>query len=451
MNNKDNDVEKKTADQFDDINQKQEEEKLSSISFEVPELKEFDTANIFEVENTASKRVRFGKRSDRRAKVKVKNYSEDLNVPSTDDILSGISEEHKEMSKQVEQEQEDRQAREEDEALVSAGLLNAVNSLNENKQPKKEEENPADTIVLKEESAIEVEPVVQEQGNARLSAHDLKNEQDHPIKTGSVVYENIERSYVQPIDLEVDSSLYNDVKIIANGADKRNLETADTPKSDIKIEKHKSSFVNYPRIEEYLDNQSAKGLHFVKTDGKKYYFLKGMAEPYYYQIVYFKDEPTESELLELESEGWLLIDELDSRRKKDAGWYFFRNLKMTEDEKEKVINNDQEKLRYFKKEASSYRSTMFLLFICIVCCAWTGYDQFFLFRGYWWIAVAAGVIALLCLIFFIANARICSRNQKRAKLLKKKLKAIKRMEKEGIVMNENEIEQDWEELENKNS
>ena len=50
-------------------------------------------------------------------------------------------------------------------------------------------------------------------------------------------------------------------------------------------------YAEYPKIEAYLQKKSNEGYHFVRHEGKKYYFRKGQPRTYYYSMDYFVDEP----------------------------------------------------------------------------------------------------------------------------------------------------------------
>ena len=210
-------------------------------------------------------------------------------------------------------------------------------------------------------------------------------------------------------------------------------------------------YAEYPKIEEYLQRKSNEGYHFVRHEGKKYYFRKGQPKTYYYSMNYFVDEPDADQWREWEADGWKLVSKSDGKKKSDAGWFTFRNEE-EDGEYRKEIDNDSEKFHFFKKYSSSCRSTMFLVFICMACCVVTGLLQIY-FQGYLaGIALCAGLF-LISFIVFCMYGRMLRKSKKRARELKSKLRVreIRANERSkdfyDTSESEEELDTDWNTLE----
>ena len=185
-------------------------------------------------------------------------------------------------------------------------------------------------------------------------------------------------------------------------------------------DKKRFSTTDYRKIEDYLTHESAQGFHFVRSDGNKYYFNKSEPRNYYYKVLYFAKEPDDSYWNALEKQGWKRIEQVPSRHKRDAGWYIMRNEKKP-GQLPKDIENEEEKYRYFSKLSSSCRSTMFLLFIVMVCSAIAVFLQYY-FKGYIAVMAASAVLFLIALWIFLVYARMLSKARKQASLLSARIR-----------------------------
>ncbi len=177
---------------------------------------------------------------------------------------------------------------------------------------------------------------------------------------------------------------------------------------------------DYRKIEEYLNDESQQGFHYTHHEGHHYYFVKGRPHNYYYKVLYFSKEPDDDYWQSLEKEGWKRMDTQPSRHKKDVGWVVVRNEKK-EGELSKDIDNEKEKYRYFNKFSSSCRSTMFLLFIVMVCSAiacWLQYE----FQGFLAVMIASGVLFVIALWMFLVYARMLRKSRKQASLLSARIR-----------------------------
>lgn len=203
---------------------------------------------------------------------------------------------------------------------------------------------------------------------------------------------------------------------------------------------------DYKKTEDYLNKQSRQGFHYVHHEGKKFYFIKGKPHNFYYKILYFSKEPSEEYWDRLEQDGWKEIDTSPSRNRRDAGWYVVRNERK-EGDLSKVIANEEEKYRYFSKFSSSCRSTMFLLFVIMVCCLLTMWLQYE-FKGFMEAIIISGVLFVIALYFFIVYARMLNKSRKQASLLAARLRLADNDPKYQALLHakdsDEELEQAWE-------
>ena len=210
-------------------------------------------------------------------------------------------------------------------------------------------------------------------------------------------------------------------------------------------------YAEYPKIEEYLQDKSSEGYHFVRHEGKKYYFRKGQPRTYYYSMDYFVDEPDADQWRQWEADGWKLVSKSEGKKKSDAGWFTFRNEE-EDGEYRKEIDNDSEKYRFFKKYSSSCRSTMFLVFICMACCIVTGLLQIY-FQGYLAGIALCAALLLISFIVFCMYGRMLRKSKRRARELKSKLRLreIRANERSkdfyDTSESEEELDTDWNTLE----
>lgn len=225
----------------------------------------------------------------------------------------------------------------------------------------------------------------------------------------------------------------------------------DLDDEDLYEERKSFLYAEYPKIEAYLQEKSKEGYHFVRQEGKKYFFRKGTPKTYYYSMNYYVNEPDADQWRDWEADGWKLVSKSDGKKKSDAGWFTFRNEE-EDGEYRKEIDNDSEKYRFFRKYSSSCRSTMFLVFICMACCVVTGLLQVY-FQGYLaGIALCAGLF-LISFIVFCTYGRMLRKSKKRARELKSKLRLREsrineaRKDVYDTSESEEELDTDWNTLE----
>ena len=216
----------------------------------------------------------------------------------------------------------------------------------------------------------------------------------------------------------------------------------DVYRYDEYLDKQRFLLSDYKKTEEYLNKQSRQGYHYVHHEGKKYYFIKGKPHDFYYKILYFAKEPSDEYWDKLEDDGWKEIDTQPSRNKRDAGWYVVRNEKK-EGDLSKVIENEEEKYRYFSKFSSSCRSTMFLLFVVMVCSALTMWLQYE-FKGFKAVIIASTVLFVIALWVFLVYARLLNKSRKQASLLSARMRLADNDPEYQAMLHAHDTDQDLE-------
>ena len=413
---------------LDDLTQN---DKLSPLDFKEPELRGFDASEIFELEETQPEKkshLIFGKRSARRANVKIKENvmgeeesEEDLDITEPFSFVLDSREKSAPVTKRP--------------AIV-------VNTEEEEEEPEETIEGPveiedAEEVVESEEEPVEIE-------------EDKESDEDMEV----VFDEMDEDEEEEPVEIEEDKELDEAMEVVFDEMDEDEEEEEDDSdhrglyddEEDLDLYEDKKRFLlsQYSIVEDYLHEQSSDGYHFVRHEGKKYYFVEGEPKNFYYSIDYFRDEPSDEQWELWERDGWKLISKEPGKRKKDAGWFIFRNYQK-EGEYKKEIDNDDEKYRFFKKYSNSCRSTLFLIFICMFCCIVTAFLQY-KFKGYLWGIGICAVVFLLSLIFFIAYLRMLRHSKKRVRLLKARLR-VKESNRVQITNTEYNISESEEDLE----
>lgn len=393
---------------LEELRQLKRTDRIKSLDIHEPELKGFNAENIFHIDEEPEKKTLFGKRSAR-SHVKINENIFDDEVSQSVDITPDTSIE------EVEAPIEKR---------VVEPVIGKRAEKSEVEEPKKvvietidaDEDFTTESIEneLKDFNAKSVEKV-----EKPSEIVEEKDEDSQPVLTSEDVYDNDDEE-----DTE-DDNLYE--------------------------ERKKFLYAEYPKIEQYLQDKSSEGYHFVRHEGKKYFFRKGQPKTYYYSMNYFVDEPDADQWRQWEADGWKLVSKSDGKKKSDAGWFTFRNEE-EDGEYRKEIDNDSEKFSFFKKYSSSCRSTMFLVFICMACCVVTGLLQIY-FQGYLaGIALCAGLF-LISFIVFCMYGRMLRKSKKRARELKSKLrvKEIRANERSknfyDTSESEEELDTDWNTLE----
>ena len=391
-------------------------DRIKSLDIHEPELHDFNAENIFHIDEEPEKKTIFGKRSAK-THVKINENIFDDEVAESVDITPSTSIE--EVEAPIE-----KHVVEEPKTVVEEPVIEEKPKFIE-EEPKFVEEEPK--FVEEEPKKIVVEKLdVDDDFTTESIENELKSFNAKPIEEEQPVQEVLD-------DEEDFEDEYED------------------DDEDLYEERKKFLYAEYPKIEQYLQDKSSEGYHFVRHEGKKYFFRKGQPKTYYYSMNYFVDEPDADQWREWESEGWKLVSKSDGKKKSDAGWFTFRNEE-EDGEYRKEIDNDSEKFRFFKKYSSSCRSTMFLVFICMACCVVTGLLQVY-FQGYLaGIALCAGLF-LISFIVFCMYGRMLRKSKKRARELKSKLRVreIRANERSkdfyDTSESEEELDTDWNTLE----
>ena len=394
---------------LEELRQLKRTDRIKSLDIHEPELKGFNAENIFHIDEEPEKKTLFGKRSAR-SHVKINENIFDDEVSQSVDITPDTSIE------EVEAPIEKR---------VVEPVIGKRAEKSEVEEPKKvvietidaDEDFTTESIEneLKDFNAKSVEKV-----EKPSEIVEEKDEDSQPVLTSEDVYDNDD-------------------------------EEEDTEDDNLYEERKKFLYAEYPKIEQYLQDKSSEGYHFVRHEGKKYFFRKGQPKTYYYSMNYFVDEPDADQWRQWESEGWKLVSKSEGKKKSDAGWFTFRNEE-EDGEYRKEIDNDSEKFSFFKKYSSSCRSTMFLVFICMACCVVTGLLQIY-FQGYLAGIALCAALLLISFIVFCMYGRMLRKSKKRARELKSKLrvKEIRANERSknfyDTSESEEELDTDWNTLE----
>lgn len=224
--------------------------------------------------------------------------------------------------------------------------------------------------------------------------------------------------------------------------------------SDLYEEKKHFMFSEYVLEEDYLEEQSQMGYHYVKRDGKRFFFRKGDPKDYYYQVNYYKEEPSADVKAQWKADGWKLLSISNSKNKKDAGWYILRNEEKTGEYRKKIAN-EEEKFAFFKKYRNSCRSTLFLIFVCMVVCAICTAIQVYSSGQIYSIGILIGiavcvVLFFIALIAFISYYRLLRGATKQANLLNARIRLKERKQSAADlqqVKSDAELDSEWEKVE----
>lgn len=219
--------------------------------------------------------------------------------------------------------------------------------------------------------------------------------------------------------------------------------------TDYDLYEDRKSFMlsDYRKQDEYLSKQAKQGYHFVRREGRKYYFHKKAPGSYYYRTLYFSSEPTQEQWDEWAKDGWELVSRSPAKKKKEAGWVVMRQREVF-DELHKDIDNELEKYKFFKAYASSCRSTMFMLFVCMAVCAVTAFLQW-QFKGYPAAIVLSGILFAISFIVFLMYGRMLRKAKKEARLLRARWR---NKERDSELFNLNNLEsqedldEEWEKM-----
>lgn len=342
-------------------------------------------------------KVYFGKRANRHAsQVKIKTNEFDNTQPIIEDIR--FSQELKDI---------EGDSPSEPEEVVE-------------NQPEPVQEQPLEKENIPEETAkpvIEDKEVVEEVITSEV------------VETPETIEEDVEEveEFEETEDIDDELEEYDEEDEVEEEEINDSDETEavfNEEEDELFMEKKKFLLSQYQKQEAYLEQKSKEGYHFVRHVGKKFYFIQGEPADYYYSINYFAEEPDADQWREWEQDGWKLVSRSPAKKKREAGWFIFRNTER-KGEYRKEIDNEEEKYRFYRKYSNSCRSTMFLIFMCMAMCAVAAYLQW-VFRGYLWGFALCGVVFLIAFIVFCMYGRMLRNSKKTARMLQAKLRTKER-------------------------
>lgn len=453
---------------LEELEELTQQDRISQIQFNEPELHSFNASDIFELkEEEKPRRSLFGKRSRRKATVRIRreifddgqeiqeeavcteepgqeaeptvfSSSEDV-APAVDELLQTQMPQEEPVGEETVMETETGAGPDSGEAPTIEMDAVTEESLMDHNEEEPEEADAAEPEPSARTTVTEdvlMDEITEETAQAQLGTGQADEEDSEDEEEDE--YEDDDEDEYEDQDEEEeedeDGEYYDD-------------------EPDLFEDKKHFLLSQYPIIEDYLSEQSADGYHYVRHTGHKYYFTKGEPQKYYYSIDYFRQEPDNDQWRRLEADGWQLVSKAPARKKKEAGWFIFRHPEEA-GEYPKVIDNEEEKYRFFRKYANSCRSTMFLVFICMVCCLITAFLQYE-FQGYLWGIAVCAVLFVICLVVFLQYARMLKHAKKRARMLMARLR-LKEQQKNRLEMESDEydtseteaqLESDWKDLE----
>lgn len=205
---------------------------------------------------------------------------------------------------------------------------------------------------------------------------------------------------------------------------------------------------DYKKMEDYLEAQARQGYHYVSHEGKKFFFHKGEPSNEYYEAMYFTKEPVESQWQLWKEQGWEFVHRTEGKKRSDYGWIIFRHPEEPGQFKREIDNN-KEKYRFFRKYSNSCRSTLFVLFICMVTSVITAFLQW-QFKGYLAGILFCGFVFLVSLYFCIVYARMLTKSRKQAQLLKARIRRSENEKQKDIASEETNLDNDWDEIDDEN-
>ena len=227
----------------------QENDTISSLDFEEPELKTFDVTNIFEIDDEQKKpekkKFTFGKRANRHAsQVKIKTNEFDNTQPIIEDIR--FSQELKDI---------EGDSPSEPEEVVE-------------NQPEPVQEQPLEKENISEETAkpvIEDKEVVEEVITSEV------------VETPETIEEDVEEveEFEETEDIDEEVEEYDEEDEVEEEEINDSDETEavfNEEEDELFMEKKKFLLSQYQKQEAYLEQKSKEGYHFVRHVGKKFYF-----------------------------------------------------------------------------------------------------------------------------------------------------------------------------------
>ena len=275
---------------LEELRQLKRTDRIKSLDIHEPELKDFNAENIFHIDEEPEKKTLFGKRSAK-THVKINENIFDDEVSESVDITPNTS-------------------IEEVEAPIEKHTVEPVMG----KRDEKVEVEEAKKVVVETIDADE-----------NFTTESIENE----LKTFNV----------NPVEEEKTSELVEEESTPVLSEEDIYDDEYDEEAEDENLYEERKSFLyaEYPKIEEYLQRKSNEGYHFVRHEGKKYYFRKGQPKTYYYSMNYFVDEPDADQWRQWEADGWKLVSKSDGKKKSDAVGLLLETKKKMENIANKLI------------------------------------------------------------------------------------------------------------------
>lgn len=215
---------------LEELRQLKRTDRIKSLDIHEPELKGFNAENIFHIDEEPEKKTLFGKRSAK-THVKINENIFDDEVSESVDITPNTS-------------------IEEVEAPIEKHTVEPVMG------------KRAEKVEVEEAKKVVVETIdADENFTTESIENELKAFNVNPVeeeKTSELVEEEL-----TPVLSEED--IYDD----------EYDEEAEEEDENLYEERKSFLYAEYPKIEEYLQRKSNEGYHFVRHEGKKYYFRKG--------------------------------------------------------------------------------------------------------------------------------------------------------------------------------
>ncbi len=418
------DLEKQQLEAFKARQVEELKKSLANAALEEKEIQELEAQKVDEVEDIVRpiETLSFDQ-SDEEVIEETKELAEPKTVKETFDEMKRNSEELRSSLRKKDIAEEDEVVDEEDLMLHP-------------------QDNPDEVIEFDEDELDEFEELEEDLSQAEGEASEEKSFDEDDIRVEFFDEE-------AQVEEQFATSKENETKEVNEEVEE------EIPLSDLYEDKKHFLLSQYNMEEDYLEEQSQMGYHFVKTTGKKFYFKKGDPCDYYYVINYYEQEPDPQTKLKWKQEGWKLLSVSESKKKKEAGWFILRNEEKA-GEYRKKIDNEEEKFAFFKKYRSSCRSTLFMIFVCMVCCAvcfgtqvysqtWKGSNPYLL------VAIPISLILfLICFSVFISYSRMLRGANKQANLLKARLRLKERKMAEADrskTETDEELDNEWEKFE----
>ena len=210
---------------LEELRQLKRTDRIKSLDIHEPELKGFNAENIFHIDEEPEKKTLFGKRSAK-THVKINENIFDDEVSESVDITPNTS-------------------IEEVEAPIEKHTVEPVMG------------KRAEKVEVEEAKKVVVETI---DADENFTTESIENE----LKTFNV----------NPVEEEKMSELVEEESTPVLSEEDIYDDEYDEEEEDENLYEERKSFLyaEYPKIEEYLQRKSNEGYHFVRHEGKKYYF-----------------------------------------------------------------------------------------------------------------------------------------------------------------------------------